>query len=1138
MSNRLTHLLTALRNRGANIALLTLTALMAILAPKPATAQTTPTFGTATVPDTTYTVNVAVSDTLPVAVAGVLTYTLTPALPAGLTYKAATSGNGGIIAGVPTAAASATTYTLTATDANNATATLTFTIAVTDIVNIPDNRLRAVIEDILGKARNAAITQAEMSRLTRLDAPNKGITDLTGLEFATDLDTLNLSNNSITALVSLGRLTRLTWLNLADNRLTDISPLRSLLIRLTWLNLADNRLTDISPLRSLIHLTWLNLADNRLTDISPLRSPLTSLTWLNLADNRLTDISPLRSLTRLTSLSLSGNRLADISSLRSLTRLTSLSLSGNRLADISPLQSLTRLTSIRLPNNRISDLSPLVSNSGLGYGDGVYVRGNPLSALSRGTHISTLTGRRVAVWFDTLSVARLVKVLGDGQTGTTSEALVNPFVVKVQSANDTTHAYRHLPVTFFVAAGGGSLSATSDTTDSNGLARTLLTLGATVGMDTVKAFVEGVSDTLIFSTVPIRSVTITDANLRAVIEDILGKARDASITNAEMLRLTRLIAPHKGISNLAGLEFATNLDTLDLGHDHRRGYPRINSNNITDIRALSGLTRLKFLSLERNAISDLSPLRNLTSLKSLDLRVNRISDISVLSHLTDLTELWFAHNSISDISSLSRLTDLTVLYLRNTGITNISALRGLTKLTNLNLYGNRVSDISALRDLTSLIVLNLYINGLTDISALRGLTSLTNLYLGENNISNLSILSHLTSLTTLNLWSNDTRISDLSPLSGLTNLTNLNLGGYSNKISDISRLSGLTKLKTLNLAWNNIINISSLSGLDSLKTLHLDHNRISDIEPLVLNTGLGSGDRVDVRGNPLSALSRGTHIPTLTGTGVTVSFDDLSIARLVKISGDEQTGTARDTLAHPFVVKVQSANNTTYAYRNLPVTFSVSAGGGSLSATSDTTDVNGLARTLLTLGATVGMDTVKAFVEGVGDTLIFSTVPIRSVTTPDDSDQMPTFGDTTIAAQSYLVNQSIASLTLPQASGGGESLVYILLPFLPDGLSFDPETRVLSGTPLEALTETTYTLSALDADGDLASLSFTLAVQTPSPDIDGDGTVTFADFLTFAGKFGSRFGQDRYDARCDLDGDGQIEFDDFLIFANSFGATG
>ena len=84
----------------------------------------------------------------------------------------------------------------------------------------------------------------------------------------------------------------------------------------------------------------------------------------------------------------------------------------------------------------------------------------------------------------------------------------------------------------------------------------------------------------------------------------------------------------------------------------------------------------------------------------------------------------------------------------------------------------------------------------------------------------------------------------------------------------------------------------------------------------------------------------------------------------------------------------------------------------------------------------------------------------------------------------------------------------------------------------------TYTLTAFDADGDVASLSFPIAVQMPSSDIDGDGAITFADFLIFAGPFGSRRGQARYDARCDLDGDGQIDFADFLIFANSFGPGG
>ena len=138
------------------------------------------------------------------------------------------------------------------------------------------------------------------------------------------------------------------------------------------------------------------------------------------------------------------------------------------------------------------------------------------------------------------------------------------------------------------------------------------------------------------------TVTIADANLRAVIADSLGKASGAPITRAEMATLTRLEAPNSNISDLTGLEHATNLQRL----------------------SLSNLTKLTSLSLSDNSISDISALSNLTNLTWLDLWENSISDISVLSNLTNLTVLFLSNNSISDISVLSNLTNLTVRSLR------------------------------------------------------------------------------------------------------------------------------------------------------------------------------------------------------------------------------------------------------------------------------------------------------------------------------------------------------------------------------------------------------------------------------------------------------------------------------------------
>ena len=62
-------------------------------------------------------------------------------------------------------------------------------------VNIPDPALKAAIEAQLGIPNP---TPSDMLGLANLDASVRGITDLTGLEYAINLRTLNLTGNSIT----------------------------------------------------------------------------------------------------------------------------------------------------------------------------------------------------------------------------------------------------------------------------------------------------------------------------------------------------------------------------------------------------------------------------------------------------------------------------------------------------------------------------------------------------------------------------------------------------------------------------------------------------------------------------------------------------------------------------------------------------------------------------------------------------------------------------------------------------------------------------------------------------------------------------------------------------------------------------
>ncbi len=99
-------------------------------------------------------------------------------------------------------------------------------------------------------------------------------------------------------------------------------------------------------------------------------------------------------------------------------------------------------------------------------------------------------------------------------------------------------------------------------------------------------------------------------------------------------------------------------------------------------------------------------------------------------------------------------------------------------------------------------------------------------------------------------------------------------------------------------------------------------------------------------------------------------------------------------------------------------------------------------------------------------------------------DGAPDFGAQRIAAQQYIAERAIASLTLPAASGGNALLVYAL-PNLPGGLSFDGAARVLSGTPAAASELRSYVYAVVDSDSNRGAadrdvLRFSITVLPPS----------------------------------------------------------
>ena len=477
------------------------------------------------------------------------------------------------------------------------------------------------------------------------------------------------------------------------------------------------------------------------------------------------------------------------------------------------------------------------------------------------------------------------------------------------------------------------------------------------------------------------NVNIPDANLRSAINKALGanRAADAAVTEAEIKTLTSLGA---GGDILTGLEKATNLTTLNLW------------GSITNLSALSRLTNLTSLYLG-SSITDISTLPSLTNLTTLYLD-GRITNLSALSRLTNLTSLSLESN-ITDISTLPSLTNLTTLYLDGR-ITNLSALSRLTNLTTL--YLGDITDISTLPSLTNLTTLDMgfpfgWTRTCQFTGTLPGAWSEPGTWSELPNaprILNLSALSRLTNLTSLNL--NGRSPSDISALAGLTKLTHLYLrsvyvdhtAGTSLGQTAIYRDHQTVDCGSLPDIYNFIPNISALSGLTNLTVLDLTGTFVEDLSPLASNTGLGTGDRVSLaNNNRLSYPSIYTHIPALKTRGVTVStFHNRVPTTLTKVSGDAQNGATSTALANPFVVKVGDGhtnrrydwNTRTYTivpapvpFAGVPVTFAVTGGGGTLSATSVATDATGRAQTTLTLGSASGTNTVTATMTHAGRTL-------------------------------------------------------------------------------------------------------------------------------------------------------------------------
>lgn len=195
-----------------------------------------------------------------------------------------------------------------------------------------------------------------------------------------------------------------------------------------------------------------------------------------------------------------------------------------------------------------------------------------------------------------------------------------------------------------------------------------------------------------------------------------------------------------------------------------------------------------------------------------------------------------------------------------------------------------------------------------------------------------------------------------------------------------------------------------------------------------------------------SGLSASVQGGTVLGPVKTLTLQPASQVALT--SGDAQSGVAGSALASPFVVTVRDPGNNPVA--GFTVTWAITGGGGSLTATNVLTDAAGRASTTLTLGTLAGANTVTATAAGLaGSPLTFNATGTAGAATQIVA--------TSGGGQSAVVGTALGSpfvVTVRDANGNPVSNVPVAFNVTSGGGGVAPPSAMTDGAGQAATTLT------------------------------------------------------------------------------------
>ncbi|PRT03000.1 internalin [Bacillus wiedmannii] len=483
---------------------------------------------------------------------------------------------------------------------------------------------------------NTPITKEDLLKIKSLivvEAKSKGIQDVTGLEYMTNLETLTLEEVKLENIQFISSLRQLKSLSITYGELKDIGPLAEL-EHIESLSLRNNKISDLSPLSQMKKIKMLDLNSNYIKDIKPLFT-VTSLKTLTLANNQISNanLAGIEQLKNVKSLSLSNNGLTNIEHITSMKKLVELDLAKNELENIEPLSRLSTVQSLNLEENYISDITPLSQLTGLydlKLGSNEIRDVRPVQELGKRMYIDI---QRQKIFLDDVEKDKEVKIPIYNLKGEaldtirlkSEDGIVNNGSVKWSTSGEKIYEFML------------DIKPEENRIKFNG----------TVIQNVVERLDE-IKETIKEDNEQKENVILDKTLQQHINKDNLGRENlNAPITKEDLLQVKKLeILKEKGkeIKDITGLEYMANLEKLTL-----------EGVGLKNIEFISNLEKLNDVNVSHNQIEDVTPLSSLKSLQWLNLADNQIKDVSVLSPMLDLLSLKLTGNEIRDVRPLIQL---------------------------------------------------------------------------------------------------------------------------------------------------------------------------------------------------------------------------------------------------------------------------------------------------------------------------------------------------------------------------------------------------------------------------------------------------------------------------------------------------